>query len=50
MKQNYYYKRMMTDLLLIKITPVGLNFKEMIKENTVALNKPYSKCSIDQNP
>lgn len=25
---------MMTDLLLIKITPAGLNFKEVIKENT----------------
>lgn len=25
---------MMTDLLLIKITPVGLSFKEVIKENT----------------
>lgn len=33
MKRNDY-ERMMTDLLLIKITPVGLSFKEVIKENT----------------
>lgn len=39
---------MMTDLLLIKITPVGLSFK-VIKENTVAQNKAHSKCLVDQN-
>ena len=39
----------MTDLLLIKITPVGLSFKEVIKENTVARNKAHSKCLVDQN-
>lgn len=39
----------MTDLLLIKITPVGLSFKEAIKENTVAQNKAHSKCLVDQN-
>lgn len=39
----------MTDLLLIKVTPVGLSFKEVIKENTVAQNKAHSKCLVDQN-
>ena len=39
----------MTELLLIKIAPVVLSFKEMIKENSVAQNKAHSKCFVDQN-
>lgn len=39
----------MTDLLLIKITPVGLSFKEEIKENPEQKTRHRVKCLVDQN-
>lgn len=39
----------MAKLHFIKITPVGLSFKEVIKVNTVVQNKAHCKCLVDQN-